>query len=205
MRSILIGSSTANVAGYVTDPVQSPMFSSQLVNALNIYGTQCAGAYYDIATGQLTVYLANADIISAVFQTMSTPVPVNNTRVASIVSCSPIPSYNCYGAEFVLGDVVTSPNLSTITIYNGTSEVIHDVSGLNINISVVASLPALVTFLEGEGYTLDDAYIVSVLSVRYLYLSNFGGGIPVAIDPVIPGSPAPTIPGYYFQSYSSCP
>lgn len=205
LRKLLIGGTLANMAGYVTDPVQSPMFSMQLVNALNIYGTQCAGAYYDIATGYLTVYLTNADIISGVFETMSSPTPVSNTRVASVVSCTPIPAYNCYGAQFVLGDVITSPNLSTITVYNGTSEIIYNVAGLNINISAAGALPSLVTFLQGKGYTLTNAYVVAVLSSRYLYLSNFSGGIPVAIDPVIPGSPAPSIPGYYFQSYSTCP
>lgn len=202
IRKIYIGDREINLAGLVTDPVQSPMFSIQFVAAMESLGLQCAGTYYTFDT--LTIYLFNGNLLSGEFETMFDPSPTTEVVFPLVVECSEIPSYKCYGAKFELGSLFNQ-NLLTITIYNGTSEITYNVASLNINVGGSGPVPALVTYLQAQGYDLDSADVVSSIFGNYLYLNNFTGGIPVAIYPVLPGLPFPTAPGYYFQPYEICP
>ncbi len=174
-----------DLTNIITVPVSSSLFPMQLTAALQSYGLQCSGVFYD-PSGILTIYGFNANFAYVTFETIyggNTAPPESFDLSPLNTECTDIPSTNCYRAYIENQFSLAGSYLGYLGIYNGTSVVQYDISSLGLQVIpaplMPTSLPTLVTFVQSKGYDVDDiTYQASGFGCILTFI-NFTGGIPV--------------------------
>lgn len=177
-----------NLTNIITVPVSSSLFPMQLTAALQSYGLQCSGVFYE-PFGGLVIYGFNGNLSYATFETIYggnlTP-PLFEDVAPLNIECTEIPDTNCY-TVYVESFVLSSGSyLGYLGIYNGSLTVQYDISSLAIQVVpgplMPMSLPTLVAFVQSKGYDVDDITVQNAgPSASTLTFINFTGGVPAYI------------------------
>ena len=173
LTSIETESTTIDISSFVSYPIQNPLFIDQFVSGLQALGYDCGGATWQIdesVAGLLQVYYYGFDPFVSVTYTINGIEYSGN--IPEIISCVPIPRFSCATAYYE-SEVISAIYLTSITIDSTT----YDTSSLMINVGGSGSLSSLITFLQSNGYNLDNACSTG----SSISLSNFTGGTPVSI------------------------
>ncbi len=209
LESVTLGGVTYDLTSVLTTPLNSPLFSSAFIAAVQTIGVTSTGTFLgsvgEVAEG-LYIYGFTGNLTQITIVDVYDLTTVTSVIVATEIPCEPSPDVECYAAPYLLGSAVPGV-LNTITIYDGTASIVYNIAPLAISTTFTGLVPSLVTYLQSQGYDCDCAVIQIAGPFSYvLTLKNFTGGVPVALYPQFPGLPLPPVPneGYYFKTNTVC-
>lgn len=173
LTSIQTETTTIDVSSFVSLPIQNPLFVTQFIPGIQGLGYDCGGVTWQLdesEAGLLQIYYYGFDPFVSVTYTINGLEYSGN--IPETFSCTPVPSFSCRTAYYQ-SEIISAIYLTSITIDSTT----YDTSSLMINVGGSGSLASLVTFLQSNGYSLDNACCTG----SSISLSNFNGGTPVSI------------------------